>query len=504
MISTPRTSMPRLPKPFAPFAVLLVLVAPSALRAATTCTTDCAQTACSVDCSEADVRDAVAKANACTGNPAWTGRTISVATSPATPCTIEMVNDANSAVAVPGSYCASDHEVYAVCFTNSNIVFEGNNAKFLYTGTAFCGQCGDECPPPQPALFTIKGQSNTLQNLSYRYFPEGIHIRAGNNHVVQDVTSDRICEDAITVDLNSGSGHVIRRVHLIGSTTPDPPHTCGLANGSNGVCGTDKAIQLNGGGSTIEDSTIDMISQPIGGGGGTHLVKNNTSHGSENDQNVCQSYTVSGSATVTLQQNTIDHCKFGIRVDDTALVIASDNTITNPWVSAFDVRANGRLKASGNRLKTRAGGFTNVSSVQRGLIVARNGSGARIDLGGGDFAGVSVVNNLPCASGGDCSTGQNKFCAVGTGAQTAIWNITDCPCVNRLCNNSLGNCTVDSCAPLDRDGSCLGSAGSGASVGNRSNCARTTGAAPLDVKDTGTSSTATAALGVCSAVDCDF
>src|SRR6185369_16034058 len=116
----------------------------------------------------------------------------------------------------------------------------------------------------------------------------------------------------------------------------------------------------------------------------------------------------------------------------------------------------GRLKGSGNRMKTRSAGFTNLSNVQRGLLVARNNSGARVDFGGGDFAGLSVVNNAACSGAGDCSVGGNTFCTEGAGVQTAIWNITDCPCVNRLCGGGLGNCTTDSCAPLDRDGTCLG------------------------------------------------
>ncbi len=486
-----------------------VLVARAAAIAANTCTSDCAQTSCSVDCTEADVRDAVQKANDCAGNAAWTGRTISVATSPADPCTIEMMQDDVSSAAFPKSTCttSSDHEKYSVCLTNDHIHFIGNGARFLYTGTAFCGQCGDECPPPQPALFSLHGNGNTLEKFSYRYFPEGIHIRKGNDHTVTEVTSDRICEDAITVDTTAGTGEVIRGVTLIGNQQPDPGRTCGLANGSNGACGTDKAIQLNGGSATIEDNTIDTIGQPIGGGSGTHVVRNNTSHGSPTDQNVCQSYTVSvgaSPATVTFQNNTIDSCKFGLRVDDGALVVAEDNTITNPWVSAFDVRGSGRLEAARNRMKTRPGGFTNVSSVQRGLVVARSDSHARIDFGGGDFDGLSVVNGLPCASGGVCSSGGNKFCSVGTGAQIDVWNVTDCPCVNRLCSGSLGLCTVDSCAPLDRDGSCLGSGGAGASIGSRGNCVLSDGGAVADVKDTGASSTALDGTTACSPADCNF
>ena len=50
--------------------------------------------------------------------------------------------------------------------------------------------------------------------------------------------------------------------------------------------------------------------------------------GDPTDQNVCQGYTIEH-ATVTMTANTIDHCKFGIRLVDDAVVDASGNTITN-------------------------------------------------------------------------------------------------------------------------------------------------------------------------------
>jgi hypothetical protein len=480
-------------------ALLLWHALAAGAAAGTTCSTDCAQTACTVDCTEDDVRTAVKRANDCLGNPAWTGRTITVATSG---CTIPMVNDQSMATAFPNSSCAGDFEQYAVCLTNSDIRFRGEGAVFLFTGVGTCAQCSGSCPPPQPGLFTIKGHRNTLEDFTFRYFPEGIHIRAGDGHTVDGVTSDRICEDAITVE--AGSGHAIRNSTLIGSQPPDPGRSCFLANGSSGACGTDKAIQVNGGSATIELNTIDSISQPVGVAAGTHVIAGNSTTGSSASQNVCQSYTVSGpSAVATFTGNTIDHCKFGIRVDDGALVVAEGNTITNPWVAAFHVRGAGRLKGESNRVRTRSGGFTHLSDVQRGILVARNDRRARVDLGGGDFEARSVVDGTPCASGGDCSTGGNKFCSTGAGVQTDIWNVTDCPCLHQICNGALGVCTVGACAPLDAEGRCAGTGGGGASIGARNNCFA--GGEPLvELKDSGAGTAATGGATPCAPADCAF
>ena len=495
----------RTPPTVAALAALAALVLAAAPAHAQPCTTDCAQTACAVDCTELAVRDAVVTVNDCVGDPGWTGRTLTLA---GPQCeidgTVVMENDAGAGSSFlgthPGSYCPGDPEDGAVCILNDDVHVVGSGASFVYDGPEPCGQCSGQCPTGA-ALFTIKGNRNTVEDITFRYFPEGIHVRIGDGHTVANVTSDRICEDAITIDNTAGTGIVVRDLTLLGSQPADAPHACVLANGSPGLCGTDKAIQVNGGASTISGNQIHTISQPISIGGGTHVVADNTSHGSLTDQNVCQSYTVSGAAHVTFAGNTVDHCKFGFRIDGDATVVADGNTVTEPWVSAFNVRTSGRLKAEGNRVRTRTSGFTNVSDAQRGIVVARSDRRARIDLGGGDFDGVSVIDDAACAAGGDCSAGNNVFCSTGGGAQIDIWNLTDCPCLDQFCGGVAGLCTVHSCAPLDADGGCQGSGGGGASIGARGNCFLD---AAVEVQDDGTVTTDTSGLRACSPVECDF
>lgn len=496
-----------------------MLATPRLVGAASTCTTDCTQTACTIGCTEGDVRDAIAKANNCVGNPGWTGRTITIdAGAPA--CTIPMLNDVAAANAYPNSSCPSDPEEFAVCFKNSGIRLRAENTTFLYVGAGLCRQCTDECPKPQPALFTLKGNDNALEDFTYRYFPEGLHIREGNGHRIARVTNDRICEDAVTVDINAGTGHTLADSTFIGNQPADPGRSCLLPSDAQGPCGTDKAIQLNGGGITIVHNTIDTISQPVHAQKGQHTLLANTTRGSSTDDNLCQSYTVTGQTKVTMSGNTIDHCKFGVRVDGSSFVNAEGNVITNPWVAAFDVRAAGKLRGAGNRVKTRAAGFTTLSSVQVGLLVARNDGRTRVDFGGGDSEGRAVAytyvdandpmknidegDRIPCASGGECSPGGNRFCSSGVGSQVDVWNVTDCPCLNQLCSGAVGNCTNGSCAPLDASGACAGSAGGGASIGARNNCFRAGGDGASVVRDGAPVTTAVDGATECAPSACDF
>ena len=484
--------------------VLLVLAPVRDAAATSTCTSDCSQTACTVGCDEGELRDAVAKANDCIGNAAWKGRTITIdAGTPA--CTIPMQNDAAAAVAYPNSTCPNDPEEFSICLKNDGIRIRGGNAIFLYVGNGLCRQCVDECPKPQPALFTLKGNDDGLEDFTYRYFPEGLHVRLGSGHTIARVTNDRICEDALTLDIDAGTGNTVADSTFIGNVPADPGRSCLLPNDAPGPCGTDKAIQLNGGGVTLVHNLITTISQPVHAQGGTHVLLANTSVGSATDDNLCQSYTATGVGTqVTMSGNTIDGCKFGVRVDGGAFVSADGNVITNPWVAAFDVRGDGRLRGAGNRMKTRAAGFTTLSSVQVGLLVARNDGRARVDFGGGDFTGRSVEDDQPCASGGTCSSGGNRFCSSGTGAQVDIWNATDCPCLNQLCQGALGNCTIGSCAPLDAAGVCEGSGGASASIGARNDCFRSDGRPLAVVRDGGPSGTALDGALECAPDACDF
>jgi len=463
--------------------VMAVLVAAPPAEAANDCSTDCTQTACSVDCTEADLRDAVRKAKLCARSRLYTGRTIRFNTAAqAGSCTISLLQDGPASRVAS---CRRDPERYAVCLKGHHITIDGENrVTFTYGGPAPCQNCSGECPPPQPGLFTLKGEANTLKNFTMEYFPEGIQIRAGNNHTVSGVTSRFICEDAITIDATAGTGQTITGCTLAGNTTASGGHTCYDLHGSAGLCGIDKAIQVNGGTSTITANTLNTIGQPVNVVAGAHAIAGNSTMGDPTDQNVCQGYTIEH-ATVTMTANTIDHCKFGIRLVDDAVVEASGNTITNGYVSAFQVKGTGTgplLKGTGNRIRN--SGFFTHSDCQRGALVLRDNPAARVDFGGGDFSGAPVI--------GSVSSGGNVFCQ---GGLNAIWNITDCPCA------ASASCSLDGACPVDGNGACTGSGGGGAAVGAQNNCFD---ALPPQVQDTAPSTSRTDGATACDPAQCQF
>jgi hypothetical protein len=393
----------------------MLLCAAQAALASHNCSTTCSQTACSTDCNETDLRNAMSIINTCGGN-----RTLTF--NAGAGCTINMAQTSTTAA------CTGDPEANAVCITGNNTIVDGQNlVTFVYSGTGKCA--ADQAANPQPALFTLKGSSggNTVKNFTMKYFPEGIHLRSGSNHTVDHVTDRFICEDAVTVDSAAGTGHQIKNSIFVGNTTAEAGRTCYIDAGTtSGLCGIDKAIQINGGGATISANQIDTIGQPVHVSKGTHTIQNNATTGSTTSQNVCQGYTVEitngNTGTVTFDNNVIDYCKWAIRAGDTSCsspgtvsVTATNNTLRNNYLAAFLVANSAsapstQLKGSGNKMKNN--GYLTSSDCQRGDVVVKCNAGAVIDFGGGTLS----------------STGGNKFCSQG--ALKDLWNSTSGSCAS--------------------------------------------------------------------------
>ena len=397
-----------------------LLLAPVGVLAAHNCS--CSVSTCSTDCNETDLRNAVSTVNACGGN-----RTITF-NSGYGGCTIMMSQTSSTAA------CAGDGtNEKSVCLTGSNTVIDGMNGVLIkYAGA---GKCASDPPSPpdptnnpQPALFKLQGSTNTVKNLTMQYFPEGIYIATGSNHTVEGIKNHVICEDAVTVLNGAGTGHQIVGNNFKGNTTaPDAMRPCYRNdNTTTAPCGTDKAIQINGGGSTIDGNIIDTIGQPVNVTRGTHIVSNNTTIGAPsncgfpNCDDVCQAYTVdkvgaAPSAHATFTGNAITNCKFGIRSVGNSSAEVNDNTICNSYVSAFQVKIDGAevaplMKGAGNKIKN--AGFDNTSSDPRGGLVDKDAASGRVDFGGGDFSGTAVI-------GGTLSAGGNVFC------QTSLTDINN-------------------------------------------------------------------------------
>lgn len=428
-------------------------------------------TTCFTECTEGDVRAVLATLNGCAAHDV----TVQLGPDATTTCgstAIPLRMDATAPETAPGS-CGDDHanRYNALCLSGTGIILDGRGAILQYAGDQICASCdgecslcpGEACAHRQPALFVVRGSRNTIRNLDMRFFPEGIHLRQGDGHAVEQVTSRFVCEEAITLDegdgnrvsggtfvgntdASAGEGACWRRVErsacagdaectggarcycgdlrqLGACATPPPPPLwpadtpgqCYLP----ARCGLDKAIQVNKGQATIAGNRVDTFSQPVSVLAGTHLIEGNVSCGDRAQRNVCQAYGVRGGA-VTFRGNRIDHCKFGIRLDGAAQVDAVGNVITNGWVSAFQMKGKGdaRLRAEGNMLRNN--GHSTESDCQRGSLVVTGNTLARVDFGGGDGSGTAVLAGSP-------SPGGNVSCQAGTGAPH-VWNGAPCDC----------------------------------------------------------------------------
>jgi hypothetical protein len=422
---------------------------------------------CFVACAEDDVRAALEAVNRC-AVPDVVVRMGPDATTTCGSTPIPLRMQPTAPAAAPGS-CGDDHAERwnALCLAGTGTVFDGRGAVFQYAGDQICASCdgecslcpGERCAHRQPALFVVRGSGNTIRDLEMRFFPEGIHLRAGDGHTVERVTSRAVCEEAITVD--EGSGHRVSEGTLVGNTEagggacwtrvedsacatdahcraparcycgelarlgdcavpPAPPLWPADTAGQCFVpsrCGRDKAIQVNAGQATIARNRIDTFGQPVSVLAGTHVIADNVTCGDPKERNVCQAYGIRGGA-VTFRGNRIDHCKFGLRLDGAAEVDAVGNVVTNGWVSAFQVKGQGeaRLRAEGNLL--RDNGHATESDCQRGSLVVVGNALARVDFGGGDAIGAPVLADRPSAGG-------NVSCQAGSGAPH-VWNGTPC------------------------------------------------------------------------------
>ena len=457
--------------------VALVLALPAAGHAYTCTAIDgggCPLTGatCYAACDETDVRALLATVNGCPP----VGVTIAMGPDAGTTCGTTPIPMAMAATApgVATGACGDDdpNRYNALCLATSDVVFDGRGAIFTYAGDHVCASCSGNCEGRQPALVVLEGNRNTVQNLELRFFPEGVHLHSGSNHTIRNVTNRYICEDALSLDDNVGAGHRIVGTTLVGNTTaatgggacwvrnegiPTCTDDAGCAAAGAGarcycgrlstlgdclatpgrcyvpsLCGHDKAIQVNGGGSTIggdapgDANRLLTIGQPVRVLAGTHNVIGNVTCGDPTDKNVCQAYAAAGGA-VTFRGNRIDHCKFGIRVEGNAQVDAVGNVVTNGYVSAFQLRgtSGGRLRGSANRM--RRNGYATTTDCQRGAIVVRDGTTAQLDFGGGNFAGAPVI-------GGVVSAGGNLFCqnSPADGPLAHVWNMpldATCACV---------------------------------------------------------------------------
>jgi hypothetical protein len=201
---------------------------------------------------------------------------------------------------------------------------------------------------------------------------------------LEAVHSDYFCDEAITVNEGAtGSGSESGALVTLSTFRGRTQH----ANCVNQLCGTDKAIQILGLGSKAEirRNTFIYTRAPVEALGGTHMILDNVIKGFEKDaacgapfhcgdavsnpDKYCENLEFSTS-DITLKNNVMAYCKFGIDVEVGANVTAENNWIRDGYKSAFRVFPAGTL--TGKRNVIRGTGWSTEGAGCRGGLVAMN------------------------------------------------------------------------------------------------------------------------------------
>jgi hypothetical protein len=187
-------------------------------------------------------------------------------------------------------------------------------------------QC-DEIPRGDDfATFFTTGSKNVIKNLTILLSPEGIQLSKGSDNVVDGVTFERICEDAITngnKKSTSATGSIIRN-----SVFKNAP---------------DKAIQCNGGSVTVQNSEFRNVERAIGA---CTYKADGANHGAKECPTVCHikaynnrvygcdgGYAFRGAGylqgkkqgTLTALNNTFYNCKVPLVAAQYGYIYAEDN-----------------------------------------------------------------------------------------------------------------------------------------------------------------------------------
>src|SRR5262245_5213381 len=441
----------RILRGFVGLGVLAAVVSTVAPAGAHDCGCGGTQTFCTINCSasnlESEVRSAVAALNVC--SPGTGSKEIRFNNCPANKVILMQQIDT-----APTSSCGT--ATNGVCVYGTGITIDGSDSTgvgkvtFEYSGGGGC--CEDACGT-FAKLFTVRGNNNTLRDFKTRYFPDGMNIERGDNHVVTGIESDRYCDDVVGVDVTAGTGIVISNSFFTGHTS-DPK--C-----QNSVCGSGKAVQINGGVVSLTNNDFFGASYPVKisgvNAGGKHLINSNRVTGSASDANQCQSLAVgdlNGSAPEIKAEftgNTIKWCKFGVQL----LTEGTRPKHVEVFNNRFEDNFNTALYVSPGSQTALLKGQGNLFIATRpssDAILRVDNAAARIDLGSGDESNNCV---LPADASCVRSQGRNSFCrsagydvretaSASTGAQGNCWGDEGSP--DALIQGTVAIGTLASCA----------------------------------------------------------
>ena len=237
-------------------------------------------------------------------------------------------------------------------FFGDNLIIDGQdkNVSFFYTGPDDCSQTEG-----QDALIRIHGDDNIFRNVNFDRFPEGVHIRGGNRNLIENVTVNTICEDAMSMN---GGGHVCNDCIIRG---------CSFGPSA------DKTIMINQGGSArmvISDCYSYNGNQPIRmTGGGLLVVRHCEFTGGSNN-----GPRFSGTGNLVIFEKNWSHeAKSGVRLNNDVSAIIRNNRIEN--CSQYGVRIYNANNDTWARMENNV-----IINNAEGVFIESLGW---VDLGGG-------------------------------------------------------------------------------------------------------------------------
>jgi len=260
-------------------------------------------------------------------------------------------------------------------FFGNNLIIDGQdkNVKFYYNGPDTCDQTEG-----QDTLIRIHGDDNIFRNVDFDRFPDGVHIRDGYRNLIENVTVNVICEDAMT--MNGGGNEC---------------YDCIIRNVTFGES-EDKAVMVNTGGRGVfRNLDFTDSTQPIRctGSSGEYVIRHCNIGGSSNG---LRNSGGSPGHLVYVEENTMGSgSQRGIRVYGYVDAIIRHNTFSGSGcdygVWAFE---NAKVRLEHNTI---TGYDYDGVSIDNSVLA---------DLGGGS---VSIDGSSAASPGGNTMTGSSGY-----------------------------------------------------------------------------------------------
>ena len=305
-----------------------------------------------------------------------------------------------------------------------NLIIDGQdrNIRFVYTGSQPCDQTENAC------AMRIHGNDNVARNFTWDRFPDGLHMRGGQRNLIENVTVNTVCEDAMTFN---GSGNkcidcIARDCTYGASQDKTFMYGGGGSLSSAVICGMhstngNQPIRMTGGGRlVVRNSTFlgDGSSGPrFGGESNIVIFENNTSDGTRNGVRV------SDKANVLIRNNTMKNCTdYGIYgFNDGYYIRAENNTLLNNATANVFCEEQGQADFGGGSLDVfrDAEDWLPAAQYPTTDVIA--------SIGRNDFSrsGVDVINSMYDQVAGDVTmTAEDNFWDHTTVGDVVLYDVS--------------------------------------------------------------------------------